>query len=428
MSDSGFLEQSSNDNTNKVEALKALFERDDVFDISRSNGNLVRKPYLSRSVMNLTGATTSTPYSSRMLSRSESSSTLASPIESLSLVPVTDKNSLTSNYQTYQTSRDIKQLFCHAQQLEQKQEKISRTKVNLSWNIEKQDLMKANDELTTEVERLQKVEEEKDEEIETLKNQIIELHDKFSVLNLKHLEEQNKLISEIDELTESLSIANDQSTRILDKVKSVEESHANDKVKFGAKINFLEKSLNKEKALRKDFEKSKYELETSTFMLQDKVAKLNEEYEELESENIDLAVENSEWKNNQEHQLEKEQNLSKEISQLSIINQLLLDKQKLMFEKNEEDLEKITKELKNESDKVEELSILNKTITAENEWLQTNLKLAYQDFETVKNEVLEEKERMMNPIIRRFWKHPTPRKIISSTGILNLPKSGILKV
>merc|ERR1712179_291663 len=192
------------------------------------------------------------------------------------------------------------------------------------------------------------------------------------------------------------------------------------KIKFEAKINFLEESLSKEKELRKDLEKSKDELETSTSLFQHQVAKLNESFEELESENIDLAVENSEWKNNQEQQLEREQNLCKEISQLSVINQLLLDKQKLMFEKNEEDLEKVKKDLKVESDKVKELITLNKTITAENEWLQTNLKLSYQDYEIVKSELLDEKERTINPISRRFWKHPTPRKIISSTGILKV--------
>jgi len=417
MGDSGFFEESSDEHTNKIKSLKALFEKDDNFSTSRSNRNLSRKSYLSKSVMNLAAASTSTPYSS--LNRSESSSNLLSPSVSLSPVPVSDIRGLTYNYQA---TRDIKRsnLHLHTQNLEQGQEKIIQNNVDLTWKKEKQDLIKANDELTTEVKRLHKVEEEKIIEIENLQNQILELHEKFSELNLKHFEEENKLMGQIVELTESLSTANDQSTRILEKVKFLEESYENDKIKFEAKINFLEESLSKEKELRKDLEKSKDELETSTSLFQHQVAKLNESFEELESENIDLAVENSEWKNNQEQQLEREQNLCKEISQLSVINQLLLDKQKLMFEKNEEDLEKVKKELKVESDKVKELITLNKTITAENEWLQTNLKLSYQDYEIVKSELLDEKERTMNPISRRFWKHPTPRKIISSTGILKV--------
>jgi len=312
-------------------------------------------------------------------------------------------------------TRDFKQWNLHTQKLEQRQAKIINT-----WQKDQQDLIKANDELTTKVDRLHKVEQEKDIEIENLQNQMIELHEKLSAQNLKQSEEESKLMGKIVKLKESLSTANEQSTRILEKVKSVEKSYERDKVKFETQINFLEESLSKEKKLRKDLEKSKNELKTSNSILQYKVAKLKEEYEELQAEIIDLAVENSEWRNNQEHQLEKEQNLSKEISQLSLINQLLLDKQKMMFEKNEEDLEMVKKELKDESDKVKELNIMNKTITAENECLQTNLKLAYEDFETVKNEVLDEKERMMNPIVRRFWRLPTPRKIISNTGILNV--------
>ena len=49
-------------------------------------------------------------------------------------------------------------------------------------------------------------------------------------------------------------------------------------VKFETQINFLEESLSKEKKLRKDLEKSKNELKTSTSILQYKVAKLKEEY------------------------------------------------------------------------------------------------------------------------------------------------------
>merc|ERR1711936_1177244 len=97
------------------------------------------------------------------------------------------------------------------------------------------------------------------------------LHEKFSELNLKHFDEENKLMGQIVELTESLSTANEQSTRILEKVKSVEESYENDKVKFEAKINFLEESLSKEKELRKALEKSKDELETSTSLSQHQV-------------------------------------------------------------------------------------------------------------------------------------------------------------
>ena len=48
----------------------------------------------------------------------------------------------------------------------------------------------------------------------------------FSVLNEKHLEEENNLKTEISHLTESLNNANGKSNQILDKVKSVEEQYS----------------------------------------------------------------------------------------------------------------------------------------------------------------------------------------------------------
>ena len=89
-----------------------------------------------------------------------------------------------------------------------------------------QALIKANDEFAAEVERLYNVEEEQAEEIEGLQNQIKELQKMFSVLNEKHLEEENNLKTEISHLTESLNNANGKSTQILDKVKSVEEQYS----------------------------------------------------------------------------------------------------------------------------------------------------------------------------------------------------------
>ena len=57
---------------------------------------------------------------------------------------------------------------------------------------------------------------------------------------------------------------------------------------------------------------------------EEKVANLKEEKEKFESENIELAAENTKLKINQEQLLEKEQKFRKEMSLLCLENELLL--------------------------------------------------------------------------------------------------------
>merc|ERR1712179_511903 len=415
MSDSG-ASQAGNDYNTKAEDLEVVFdeeENEDVFDMTPSNRNLQRMPYLSRSFMNLA---TSSPYSPRSLSRSDSTSSLASPMGSLSALsplPVSDIKNLTNDYQKLlkQATREIKKLNLDVKRMEQEQAKILQENVDLALETkglmldqkalkkDEQALIKANDEFAAEVERLYNVEEQQAKEIEDLQNQIQELQNKFSELNEKHLEEENNLKTEIVHLTEALNTANGKSTRILDKVKSVEEqysssleyvksSYENGREKLEAKINSLEHSLDKEKELRKegdikvsklteDFKKSKEELDTlfsknhdNLINVEEEVAKLKEENEKLKSEIIDLADENAALQNDQFEQLEQEQNWEKEKDQLNLEAELLRNTQKFLNDKTE----KVKKELKDESERVKQLNILNKMVTAENEWLKTNLK------------------------------------------------------
>merc|ERR1712179_235278 len=171
-------------------------------------------------------------------------------------------------------------------------------------------------------------------------------------------------------------------TRILDKVKSVEEqysssleyvksSYEKDREKLEAKINSLEHSLDKEKELRKegdikvsklteDFKKSKEELDTlfsknhdNLINVEEEVAKLKEENEKLKSEIIELADENAALQNDQFEQLEQEQNWKKEKDQLNLEAELLRNTQKFLNDKTE----KVKKELKDESERVKQLNI-----------------------------------------------------------------------
>merc|ERR1711909_209516 len=97
-----------------------------------------------------------------------------------------------------------------------------------------------------------------------------------------------------------------------------------------------------------------------------------------------------------------EQNWKKEKDQLNLEAELLRSTQKFLNDKTE----KVKKELKDESERVKQLNILNKMVTAENEWLKTNLKNSQDDYEkeleNMKKELLDEKEKMRNQ--EQNWK------------------------
>ena len=140
--------------------------------------------------------------------------------------------------------------------------------------------------------------------------------------------------------------------------------------------------------------------------VEEEVAKLKEENEKLKSEITELADENAALQNDQLEQLEQEQNWKKEQDQLNLETVLLLrNTQKFLNDITE----KVKKELKDESEKVKQLNILNKMVTAENEWLKTNLKDSHDDYEkeleNMKKELMDEKEKMKNQAIWKFWKN-----------------------
>jgi len=414
------ISEASNDFGNRTEELKVVFEEEG-------------KKNESGSEMSLRAVSSSSSYRSSSISERSTS-----PIEPLSPLPISDVRSLTNDYQKLlmQATREIKKLNLCVLKLEKEKQKLVKVNVDLAleteslrldkeaWKKEELAIIKANDEFATEVGRLYKVEEEQVGQIESLQNQIKGLQDKFSELKQEHLEEQNNLKTEIVDLTESLNSANGKSTRILEKVKSAEEhyygsieylqsTHANERIKFEAKINSLEDSLNKEKELREecevklcklseDLEKSRLEQETLSSKhhenLQDilqKLAKLNVENEKLKFDNIELAAENTEWKNIQDKQLEKELNWKKENRQLHFENQLLLNNHRFMSDKNE----KIKKAFGDEVERVKQLNILNKMVTAENEWFKTSLNDCEKEFEHTKKEL----EMTKNQSPFKFW-------------------------
>merc|ERR1711936_348632 len=429
------ISDSSYDSNNKVEELEAVFDDEEkenyVFNLPPRNRNLQKKPFLSRSVMNLGTATAS--LFSKSLNRSESSSTLASSIGSLSPVPVSDINNLNDNYQNLltQATRKIKKLNVDVERLEQEQEKLLQANVDLAletknllldqkaWKKDEQALVEANEEFATEVDRLYSVEVEQVEEIGNLKNQLKEAEEKFlvdkSLLDKKHLEDQNKWEKEIARLTRIIAKKKLVEEELEGSIEYIRSAYASDRVKFEAKIDALENTLAKEQELREegegDLRKAKEELEALSSKYQEnlvnieaEVAKLMEEKDKLKSANLELAAENIQLKTDQD---EKEQTWRREMSQLSLDNQLLQNNLKMLNEKNEKEMEKLKKELKDESERVKQLNIHTKMVTAENEWLKKNLNTTEENHEEdrkTKNDLLSDKEKTKNLTSWKFWK------------------------
>jgi len=457
------ISDSSYDSNNKVEELEAVFDDEEkenyVFNLPPRNRNLQKKPFLSRSVMNLGTATAS--LFSKSLNRSESSSTLASSIGSLSPVPVSDIKNLNDNYQNLltQATRKIKKLNVDVERLEQEQEKLLQANVDLAletknllldqkaWKKDEQALVEANEEFATEVDRLYSVEVEQVEEIGNLKNQLKEAEEKFlvdkSLLDKKHLEDQNKWEKEIARLTRIIAKKKLVEEELEGSIEYIRSAYASDRVKFEAKIDALENTLAKEQELREegegdlsktkeelealenalakeqelrqegegDLRKAKEELEALSSKYQEnlvnieaEVAKLMEEKDKLKSANLELAAENIQLKTDQD---EKEQTWRREMSQLSLDNQLLQNNLKMLNEKNEKEMEKVKKELKDESERVKQLNIHTKMVTAENEWLKKNLNTTEENHEEdrkTKNDLLSDKEKTKNLTSWKFWK------------------------
>jgi len=397
------------------------------------NKNLQKKQFLSRSVMNLGTAATSL-YSSKSLGRSESSSTLASSIGSLSPVPVSDIKNLNNNYQNLltQATRKIKKLNVDVEKLEQEQEKLLQANVDLvletknllldqkAWKKDEQALVEANEEFATEVERLYSVEVDQVEEIGNLQNQLKESEEKFlvekSLLNQKHLDDQNKWETEIARLTQIIAKKKLVEEELTGSIEYIRSSYANDRIKFEAKIDTLENTLAKEQELREeregDLRNTKEELEALSSNYQEtlveieaKVAKFMEEKDKLKSDNLELVAENIQLKNAQD---EKEQSWRREMSQLSLDNQILQNNQKMLNDENEKEMEKVKKELKDESERVRQLNIHTKMVIAENEWLKNNLNVTEEvkeeDMKMRKNDLLSEKEKTKNMTSWKFWK------------------------
>jgi len=334
-------------------------------------------------------------------------------------VTVSDIRSLTNNYQRMlrKATNEIKKLNQDVRKLEGEQEKLLEANVEVAletknlhlqqkaWKKDEQDLITANEEFAAEVERLYRVEEELVKEKEMLQSQMKKMEE-------TNIEEKEKLVTEISNLKISLSIANKESIQLLAKKKSVENelsysieyvrsSYKRDRIKFESKIDSLEIALAKEKQRREDgdvkawklsedLEKSKSEHENmaakyhdNLINIEEKVTRLREENEKLKSENFKFVIENGDLKKSKEDHLDVEQNLRKEMSQLNLENQWLICKMKqgeskavMVRNDDEEDVEKLRKELRQEKEKVINLTCWKSQLVEKNNKIMAeNLRL-----------------------------------------------------
>eukprot|EP00092_Neocalanus_flemingeri_P005056 GFUD01005436.1.p1 GENE.GFUD01005436.1~~GFUD01005436.1.p1 ORF type:complete len:507 (+),score=184.69 GFUD01005436.1:185-1705(+) len=410
--------------------------------ISPSKPKMTSNPYLSKSVMNLID---SSPYLSPSISRSESTCSIASSSVSTSPVTVMEMRTLTNNFQKLlkQATKEIKKLNVEKSKLEQEQGKLLTVNVELAvetkkllldqkeWKKDKQDLIMANEEFASEVEKLYKEEDQQLSEKEKLTKELKEVQENLELekrqLNKKLQKEKEKFELQIMQLTKSMEAAFQENEKLQGEYKlnehvlsnsqeDIRTTHAENIIKFESMINCLQNDIAQEKEQREDGElrietllqelgQKERELKGLTNQFtenqntlekknKEKVIKLKKQNENLTAENFEYVVENEELKKNLNEQLEREKKITKEMSQLKVENQWLINNQKDTAGKSdktdvkEEELESLKKELKEEMEKVKNLTSWKSQLMEKNKELKD-------DNERLFNRA-EDLERLMN--------------------------------
>jgi len=401
-------------------------------------------PYLSKSVMNL--AASPSLYLSPSVSRSGSNCSIASSSVSTSQVTAMEIRTLTNNFQKLlkQATREIKKLNMEKSKLEQEQEKLLTTNVELAMETkqlllnqkergkDRKDLIDANEELAAEVEKLYKAEEEQMEEREKLLNEIINMKQKTEFekkqIYLKHQEEKNNLEIKIDKLDKTLKTAIHENEILKVEQKSINHSlpnlqedtraiYENKMIKLETTIDCLQSDLAQEKEAREEGEgqivKLSQELERAELELKslrnqfkdnqiavdkknkENIIKLKEQNENLTAENFEYAVENNELKKKVNEQLEREKKIRSDIGQLKVENQWLINNQKNSsgntdrIDVKEGELDALKKELKEEKEKVKNLTTWKSQLTEKNKELKEDnhrLLVRAEDLERLMND------------------------------------------
>lgn len=154
----------------------------------------------------------------------------------------------------------------------------------------------------------------------------------------------------------------------------------------------LEKAEHELKSIKSQFKENQSAIDKKN---KDSIIKLKEQNENLTAENFEYAVENNDLKKKVNEQLEREKKLRNEIGQLKVENQWLINNQKSgsqgisnKIEVKEDELESLTKQLKEEKEKVRNLTTWKAQLSEKNKELkEDNLRLLTR---------AEDLERLMN--------------------------------
>merc|ERR1719312_100385 len=248
---------------------------------------------------------------------------------------------------------------------------------------------------------------------ENMLKEIKSLQQKIEVekkqLYLRHHEEKNNLEIQIEKLEKSLRSIIEENKNLKAEQKSVNHNTQNLEedmramyehkiIKLETTIDCLQSDITQEKEAREEgevqilklsneLEKAEQELKSldnqfkETQIAMDKrnkesITKLKEQNENLTAENFEYAVENNDLKKKVNEQLEREKKLRKEIGQLKVENQWLINNQKNStgssnkLEVKEEEFESLANQLKEEKEKVKNLTTWKAQLTEKNKELK----------------------------------------------------------
>jgi len=388
--------------------------------------------YMTKSVANLcTGLNLSEATSPLSLSRSESISSLTSSCTASSAaITAQEIRSLTNNYQRMlkQATKEIKKLNVEKWKLEQEQDKLLNTNLELADQVrkmmlserelrnEKKELLAVNEEFATEVEKLYKLEEKYISEKENLESQIQELQIKYQSeknsqsSNLQ--DEKFKLESQVKKLTHSLETLKLDYEQLLENNKRKEKqlstkqedillNQEKDIGRLQRNLKLTQSELEEERRLREAAENQARMMSHELRRNEEEMKKMTKDSsvdeslkiknEKLGAENFEYAVENNELKKKIKEFQEREKILKKELNEVRKDNSKLIhnsEKAGPPLHEFDKQLDIARSELKDEKEKVKNLTVWKSQLSDKNKELKD-------ENEKLLNKV-EDLERLMN--------------------------------
>jgi len=379
-------------------------------------------------------------------------------ILSSSSVSVTDVRTLTDKYQEMlaQATQEIKNLNIMKKNLETEQEKLLTVNIELAteakrlvrdnkaWKEERESLVAANEEFSQEVKRLYLEEELWEQESAKLKEEADEMT-KLHEINLMKLQEKcddekKKSVKQIENLIESVRVLMNDNERLLkerekEKLNS-SKSHQDLKIEYEENLSKLETNLvnlkselKNEQFLKKEIEAQINELRASlknteqqflhvkleqqkdlkehTEVFEQKIRTLETKSENLAAENFEHVVANDNLKNQLQRVNESRAKLEREINQTNVENKWLASNTKktsgvnAKIEDMERELHDLKHDLREEKEKVKNLTEWKTQLACKNTDLKEENKRLLkktEDLELLMNEEVSDINEMLKVV------------------------------